>query len=319
MLGLVAKVFGSRTAALMAIFILLDFGTFQRLTGNFFQFAWLAALVAGISLFKARRFTLSAFGFALATMLRVFPVLFLSGLIVKFVSQFVDRLILKKRPDKTGIKGYSHFFGWFALFCGLFFGIGSMSPRGLDAWTEFYQNISLHGSYVVGELFTIGLKNLVVTIGAPSTGQLMDYSSYFADNQHRLMLFEQRRVIYYLLAGLLGALFIMIARKIKDEETFSLSIVVLYLALALSPYYYLSLVVIPLLPTGNRLNLLTKLGLFGLLFYHAANGFMEYIDFWYYLHFKSEALIFFFMLLLIIGYTVFYAKNDFQPSKNSGS
>ncbi len=304
---LVARAFGARSALLTGIGLVTYFGTYQRLLGNFLQYTWLALLLCAISLWKLKRDAASACCLSLATVLHGFPILLLSGLVARTAQRWLargkgdghDREELRRAVSYLALVG-----GTAALLAAL-----CIPFVGVSAWVEFFRNITLHSRQLVAEPFNIGLKNLVATAGGESLFKAhpYSYSKNYTDTLTSMAQFEELYPVYVLLAALGGVLFVLSVRWARSDcDTFPLTLLFLYLFLPLSPYYYLSLVFIFLLPAReSSAAWASQTGLLVLLAFHLRSPFLpSYVSFRYDAHWPSELVLASYLVGVSAWYTL---------------
>lgn len=300
-LALVAKATDARSALLLGIGIVTYFGTYHRLLGNFLQYTWLALLLGAISLWKLKRDALSAFCFSLAGMLHGFPFLLLSG----FAARTAQRWLARRRHDGAELRREAAYLA-FVAGTAVFLAALCTPFLGIKAWLQFFRNITLHSRELVAEPFNIGLKNLIATSGSENLfSHPYSYSENRAGTRAAMRYFEEHHGLYVLLAAAGVALFLFSVRRVKGADTFALSLLFLYIFFTLSPYYYLSLVLVFLLPARESFAAWTsQVGLLALWAYHMRSPFLpNYVSFRFGAHMQSEKLL----ALYLVAVTVLYA------------
>lgn len=242
---LVYLTFGAGAALWLALFLIFYFGTYQRLWGNTFQYLWFFFVIAGTAGWCARRVRTSAFSWAAAVLLQLFPLFLLSGPMVLLGASWL-------RGRKEEQREYARFFFYFFAFAALLlaggFLLGATGPR----WAQMYENIKIHSHYLTGELFNVGLKNLIATAAHPGGETVYHYVMDFTRVASRLHAFEGLKIWYALalLAGL--SLFIFLLSRVvreggtaigaaRDPAIFAVGLLPMYLLVSVSPYYYLCL------------------------------------------------------------------------------
>lgn len=198
-LCLVGRAHGLETALLVFVFLVSFWGSYQRLAGNLLQYTWLSALLIGFASFELRWLKSSAAFFAYAAMSMGFPIYLVSGLLLRLAWSLFAARAASRHPSPrkwiaiprrfairwTGGANGSHaraqgsppaesgidrrkedamaftFLIWLLLFCIAFFVYTLVLPHPLETWRAFFENIRLHERYLHGELYSVGLKNLV--------------------------------------------------------------------------------------------------------------------------------------------------------------
>ena len=176
--------------------------------------------------------------------MRIFPLVLLIGPGIKLVQLY----IAKREGISTNNelrRQLVHFFYWF-LGASILFGLlGLFSGRGVNCWIEFLQKMSIHSSFIAGEGFNMGLRNFISAL--PIGGEL----AY---------------VGYVLILSVVTWSFIKIIRELDNlVSLFSVSSILIYFLMTLSPYYYLLLAVLLLLP-DTKASKFVSISLFGLLY-----------------------------------------------------
>ena len=268
----IALVLDVGTACLAAIFLFLYFGSFGRIAGTFLQYAWLPALTGAFLAWRAGRYRQSAAWWALATLLQTFPLALVGGIALR----------------------------WAWLAAG--FGATCLALHGIEPWQQWAHKIGVHGRYLVGEVFDIGLRNLMATILSSGVARASTYAQDAPNVAVRLAAFASYEWLWYLVAGATLAYIGWRMRHVNSAGVVALGYVLMYVFLDLSPYYYTSLtllfVLFPL--TDERHGLIVQGGLFALLAYHAAQMPTGYITFQWSDHLVSELLIAAFMSALLV-------------------
>ncbi len=128
--------------------------------------------------------------------------------------------------------------------------VGATSARGLAAWREWREKIVVHSSYLRGEVFDIGLPRLVADIASHDRA---DSDSYIEDTPHteaRTAALGAHLRAWRLLAAMLIVLMCGAVWCVPVEAQMALGFVPLYALLALSPYYYFALALLPFMVVG---------------------------------------------------------------------
>jgi hypothetical protein len=206
----VGRNFSIRTALLAGFFSILYFGTYHRLMGNLVQYFWMASLLGGMAMWAKQKYVWSGLFFAYSAAVRVFPIVAITGLAVKYLW---SRFSSQSTP-------FSHLHTFFSSFIGggvLFFFLGSLTGRGIGVWKEFLEKMVLHSGYLVGERFNIGLRNWWASQG---------------------LMGREWDVLYILFMFIVLGVFVCIVLRVHEIETFAYSSVLLYFVTTVSPYYY---------------------------------------------------------------------------------
>lgn len=227
-----------------AIFLFLYIGTIGRLTGNFIQYGWLPVLMIGIAMYMKEKWGKSAFWLALSSLLQSFPYILIIAPGLKLLSTLKDA-----QKDQTEQKSFTNFFLYFGVWSVAGIIVGGLSQRGIGAWVEWLTKIRAHSHYLIGEIFNIGLKNLIATVTTPLSAvtKAVSYSEEYPNTLTRLLHFNSYAWIWYL--AMLGVAYVLLVKvkSLPKREVLALGFIVMYVTLNLSPFYYVALVAIFLL------------------------------------------------------------------------
>lgn len=280
----VGRTFGKASAITGALFTLWFWGSEGFLLGQFLQHAWLAFILFSLCAFEKQKWKQSGVWWALAVMTRIFPMFLLIPL-VPFA------LHLRTR-DRQNFEQFKVFGLAFVVSCFVLGLIGCFAGLGVEGWWLFFQKMQIHSHYLTGELFDIGFKNLLATFAGGTATDL-----------ERLAFFDHFNWLW-LIPSLVASVFIrwQVRRVRSALEAILLGLPLAYLWIVVSPYYLLSLVIVPivLLKRNAKLPPLCLASLFAITFVHLILGWsgIEYASANQPMHFWSEWLIFGFMILL---------------------
>jgi hypothetical protein len=152
MFVMVFRTFGSRIGCLSLIIFGLGYPwRYYWVGGAFLREDWLVATVIAVCMVKRERYMTAGALVAYATMVRLFPVLFLFGLGVCAL-----RCLIKREPVLWAFKVA----GGFVLCVALCVGAGTLAGRGAKVWPEFYENITVHHESLLTN--NVGLSNLLL-------------------------------------------------------------------------------------------------------------------------------------------------------------
>lgn len=285
-IGLVWYSAGATIALLTLLLVVGFFGNFGRIGGNFGQYAWFPFLTLAVAAWRARRPLLSGGALGLATGLQLFPVVFAIPIVIGGLRAAWQR-------DRGGWMRTVLFSASLALTFGLSIVAGSTSARGLGAWKEWHEKIAVHSSYLRGEIFDIGLPRLVADVVSRDRA---DTDSYIDDTPHtfaRGAALEAHPGIWRLAAALLIVLMCGVVWCVPEDARMALGFVPMYALLALSPYYYFALALLPFMIVGlDRTQFSVLVGLLvTVLGIQLAIWGGSYISFVYWRHVASEILI----------------------------
>jgi hypothetical protein len=231
---LIGRAVGVASASLAAIFAFLYFGSLGRITGSFLQYAWLPALVAAFAGVRAGRPVAAGIWWAVATLLQAFPLALLAVFGLRTARGALTRGGAGAGPRR--------FLVAFAATLALGVLLGACSSHGWDAWAQWQRKISFHRGYLVGEMFEIGLGNLVATASHADPSRNYFFAVDYANVVARLKAFEGTRWLWYSAAVAAAAVGWRRRARLDDLGAVALGFVATYAAMSLSPYYYLALV-----------------------------------------------------------------------------
>lgn len=148
----VFRSFGARIGCLSLILLGVGYaGRFSWLGGTFLRFDWLAALLFGLCALERARFATAGACLGYATLVRLFPALFLFG-----PGVLALRALLRGERPRWALRlgvGFTS-----ALLLGVL--AGSTTGRGFHAWSEFASAIEMHANEFLTN--NVGLSNLLV-------------------------------------------------------------------------------------------------------------------------------------------------------------
>jgi hypothetical protein len=238
------KSFGARTAALALIVFGLGYAwRFTWVGGAFLRQDWLVAVVIGICMLERERFAFAGGLFAYAAAVRLFPVLFLLGLVV------VGVRLLARRENVRPIARFALGFAAMLVLC---FVAGSLTGRGPAAWEQFRQKIALHR--VNWSTNSAGLELVFLTTPQMMTSRLpatLPLAKRFALWQEIMNRLQRERRPFFLLAA--AALLLMVVGaswRAAPGRAAAFGVVSVFALLVLSCYYWAMLLVVPLRERG---------------------------------------------------------------------
>ncbi len=239
MFVVVFRTYGSRVGCLALVIFGLGYPwRFDWVGGAFLRQDWLAAVVVGVCMLKRERFVLAGALFAYATMVRIFPVVFVFGLVVVAIRGLVRR-------ESLGWLG--RFAGGFTLSVGVCLLAGCLAGRGAGAWPEFARNLAKHrGTWLTNN---VGSKNLVLYGPETVKRRLVNWTlpepwSMWQVHMDRLQL--ERRPAVVAIALLMLALAGAAAWRSPPDEAAALGVVAVFAVVVLTCYYWVMLLVLPL-------------------------------------------------------------------------
>jgi hypothetical protein len=285
-IGIVWYSAGATMALLTLLLSVGFFGNFGRIGGNFGQYAWVPFLTLAIAAWRARRPILGGGALGLAAGLQVFPLLFAMPVVIGGLGAL-------SRRDRDGWMRTLLFSLSLVVVLGLSVIVGTMSPRGLTAWREWREKIAVHSSYLRGEVFDIGLPRLVADAVSRDRA---DSDSYIEDTPRTLgrnAALEAHWRAWRLLAAILIVFMCGAVWCVPEEAQMALGFVPIYALLALSPYYYFALALLPFMAIGlGRSQFAAVVGLLVVVLgIELAIWGGSYVSFVYWRHAASEVMI----------------------------
>ena len=228
----VSKTFGLQLGLLAFIFFCTSFpNRFEHMGGSLLRFDYVAYLMLAVCSMKSKRHKLAGVFVGLASMVRIFPILFASGLGIKALYHFIE----KRQLDKK----YKKFFSALAITVGICFLLSLASGQGVSGWVEFGENMRLHNQNSSG--FRIGFKHLFMFHGE------MTQADGVVPYLQKTLEFQEVRFIYLLCVLALLVLLILVMSKLNDLNASILFLVVAFYLLFTSTRYYYSILVLPFL------------------------------------------------------------------------
>jgi hypothetical protein len=232
MFAAVVWAFGLEAAMLVLLaFALLPFNL-HRVIAGYIQYDWMAAIVLGLCLIKKRSAIGSSVAFGYAVMAKMFPLF----LVVGFAAPGIRKLVRNRKIDRFHLI----FASVLLLFCIVGVFIGSIGDRGFHSWVEWKKNIGLHNYEMTFGEGRVGLKHIFThPLGSDSMG-----------NEHTRKKTLPKQMSYYVASSiLLLALFLLAMAYRDDLNAVLLSMVLVFIFLVPSHYYWS---ILALLPLWNR-------------------------------------------------------------------
>ena len=307
-IGIVWSSAGATIALLTLLLCVGYFGNFGRIGGNFGQYAWFPCLALAVAAWRARRPALGGGALGLAAGLQAFPVLLAIPIVIGGVRAVCRR-------DRDGWKRTVMFFASLAVALGCCVAVGSTSARGPAAWQEWREKIAVHSSYLRGEVFDIGLPNLIADIVSSDRASSESYTEDTPHSAARNAALGTHVRLWRFCAVVLILLTCAAAWCVPEEALFACGFVPIYALLALSPYYYFALALLPFMAVGMaRSQWAILVGLLVIVLgVHLAMWGGSYISFVFARHFAGAVLIASFMTLTALvplGGRVFGARTN---------
>ncbi len=248
----VGRAFGVRTAAIVAIYFCVDFpNRFEHMGGSILRFDYIAALLVGFSAIKLGRWGLAGGMFAWATMVRVFPAIFVAGLALK--------LALDWRETKQWLPEHIRFAVWFGSACAVMTLISLVGVEGgfanYQTWAE---DMRVHTQ--TSAAYRIGFRHMFMVEGNLSSAE--GFVNYAA----KAKAFAKLEIWYWLAVVALLAPLVRAGRKL-DLLTFACLFGVFgFFLVSIATRYYYSVLCLLLLVDRDLLKDRYAIGLGILLF-----------------------------------------------------
>lgn len=220
--------------------------------GGFLRADWLVLAVLAIALVRRGRYAMGGFALAYASLLRVFPVLLVTGLAAKSLAA-----MWKARSWRLP-EGHARFAagGIVATLVLVPLSIGVVGGGwrgGLDLWKEFFQNSRKH--YETPATNNVGLRALAAYGGESRLAVLENYwvetplDSWMAARRRVL---AERQPFYVLLVLAFLPMFVRAVMRRSDWAALAFGAALLPVAIELTCYYYGVLLVLGLLWLEDR-------------------------------------------------------------------
>jgi hypothetical protein len=225
----VAWAFDLETALLAVIHFTVIFGaSFDWLGGGFLRYLWFAVVIIGACCVQKERHGLGGGLFALASLLRIFPALFVTGLALKTAADLVDN----RRISDC----HRRFWVSFAVVsCVLLFST-LVWAGGVASWIGFHRNLAIHMESWSSNV--VGLTNAIALWSSLLTGEGRSGAELFA---WRAATYQVQVATVLPLALILVA---MLVRRVGDLPAIALGLFLIIAGLNLTAYYYSMLVLL---------------------------------------------------------------------------
>lgn len=236
----VGRVFGARAALVGTVLLCNVFGAgFSWTGGALLRQLWLVAVLLGLCAVHRRSFALAGAAMALAAALRVFPLLWVTGLLAWFGWQLWDeRLAGRCRPDPSPWRFAAGFCAASAALIG-----GSTWLYGPGAWTGFAANLRVYAGLEAANM--VGL------------GHLARWSAQHLPGAGRLAGDAAVPLLRVSLAAAALAATVFLARRVDAVQAVALACPLFFVLLRMPAYYYVFLVV-PVIAGRGRPRILTR-------------------------------------------------------------
>ena len=287
---------GGIVALLTAGLAIFYFGNYGDLGWNFLQYFWFPLVAVAVILWMKNRPGFSGAVLGIAVGLQTFPLFFGLPIVVRGITEFL------RHRNKADWRPYFRFTG--ALFAVMLasFLLGSLAGRGVGAWGEWQRKISIHKNYLRGEIFDIGLANLTAETVSRNHNEVAGYADDVPNTFARLDSLKSNIWIYYVLCAMFLAMWALSVVRAPSGDLFGHGFLTMYAAVSLSPFYYLSLALVPLMfwKSSRILRLYATWGTVALFAAHAILFRGGSVSFQYLPHLLSEYLIALFLVGLAV-------------------
>jgi hypothetical protein len=248
-----------KTAAIAMLFFCANFpNRYLHMGGSILRFDYIAMLIFALAAMKKGWFGIAGACVAWATFERAFPGIFAAGLAFK---AGIDLIATRKLRRE-----YLNFGLGFALTGLVLFGLSltlcDTLAAGVDAWREWWHNITVHTAHTRG--FRVGFKHMFMM-----DGNLTD-KHQFVGWSKKTELFHTRDHLYYLTVLLLLAPLLLAVRKLDAVTFAALFAAAGFFVLSPATRYYYSMMVLFLLVDRKLFEDRKQLLLAALLFLTAA-------------------------------------------------
>ena len=286
---------GLTIALLVLVLALGFFGNFGRIGGNLGQYVWFPWLTAAVAAWRDRRPAFAGAALGFATGFQVFPVFFAIPVLLTGARSVI-------RSDRDGWMRSVVFSLSLLVAIGACVAVGSASHLGVGAWRTWQQKIQIHSAYLRGEVFDIGLSNLVGDLVSADRASADSYEQDIPHSLARRTAVHAHRPLWLSLAAVLMLLSLAAVWLAPQEAALAFGFVPLYALSALSPYYYFALALLPFMALGlARAQYRTLVGALALLL--GANLAIwggSYITFSFRWHAVTQVSIAIFMVLMCV-------------------
>ncbi len=234
MWGCVVWAFGWRTACVALVYWGTQYpADFSWNGGAYLRQDWLALSVIGLCLLRRQRSAAGGFALAWASLLRLFPAVIVSGIILKAAARmWRRRTIALSAEDKRFALG-------FALAILVLVPVSAVAMGGWSAWGGFFENTSKHANTPLTN--DMGLKT-VVSYEASTRARVfvgLEEHPFEAWKLARRHVFEERRFVFVVMVlGFVLLLARAVARGEEDWVAALLGIGVIVMAIEVTCYYY---------------------------------------------------------------------------------
>ena len=299
MFSVIGFIFGLEIMLIALIFFSTDFiSSFYWIGGSFLRYDWLVSLVMGLCMINKKRYKTAGVLLSYATMVRIFPILFMIGIGIKAISNFIAT---KKIPRK-----YINLFLAFILATVIFFAYSCLLGKGIESWKTFIHRIKVHNQTLLTN--NVGYK--MVFLYDPTWLNFKTFVSVYekrGENPYILLSdvkrveFDKRKPEFLLLAAMSLFLFFLLVKNKDDTEVFAWSGFLIFMALAPTCYYYSFMMMFPIILYKRKVTLGNTIFLALLFIVQIASFAIDfYEDFFLHIYYEVSFMLFTYFLLLVI-------------------
>jgi len=253
MFVVIFRTYGSKVGAVSLIIFGLNYASrYYWIGGALLRQDWLAASVVGVCMLRSNRHALAGALFGYATMVRVFPVIFLLGPLVLVIKSLITERRIPNWAWRLGLA--------YVLALVICLAAGSLAGRGASAWTEYAGRLAAHHETWLTN--NVGLQNVLLygpetffrrtvdwSLPEPWTHWQAKMNKMKYDRRHPLAL----AIILYV--GMIAAA----AWRASVDEAAALGMGAIYAFLLLTCYYWAMLLMLPF-KRGSQAALIAFLG-----------------------------------------------------------
>lgn len=230
--------FGRRTAILAVLYFTVIFGaTFGWVGGAFLRYPWFFGVTVGLACWRRRRYGAAGALFALAVLLRVFPLFFLLPLAARAFWVWRRSSGGEESPRLPESRYLRFGLAAGATAALLVAASVVLLPRGFGHWVEFRANMSTHLKNIAPNV--VGTTEVLAHRWGER--ELVTQEEFDALKERRMTIHRAQQVAVFLPLCLLAAL---AARRRSDLGAIALALPLLLSGLSLGAYYYSFLVLL---------------------------------------------------------------------------
>jgi hypothetical protein len=233
----IAWAFGATSSLLAIIFVFSSwYSSSDPLRAAFLRTDWIACLVVATCLLKKGHYGPAGALTAYAALCRVFPLFFAAALAGRGLWAVIDERRLPRR--------YVVFFGSFMGTAAILVALSVLDAGGVGRWREWIAKISEHSGHYASSAWTLGLLKIM---------SRSDLDSIYGEGVELLQGRIQSQAHFWWSVQALATLAIaVLLRRLRDPEALCFGMLLVFVLLAATWYYYISLL-LPLLFFADRI------------------------------------------------------------------